>query len=54
MYEAAERAEQRLGLPVNPVLCSRQRWLAVADPLIQQIQAAPLVWLLGEEPEGEG
>jgi hypothetical protein len=55
IYEAAERAEQRLGLPVNPVLCSAARWLAAADPLIQQIRTAPLVWVAGEEPrEGEG
>jgi DNA-binding transcriptional ArsR family regulator len=55
IYEAAERAEQRLGLPVNPVLCSLTRWFAVADPLIQQIRTAPLVWVAGEEPrEGEG
>jgi hypothetical protein len=54
-YEAAERAEQRLGLPVNPVLCSEARWLAAADPLIQQIRTAPLVWVAGEEPRaGEG
>lgn len=51
MYEAAERAEQRLGLPVNPVLCSRSRWLTASDPLIQQIRAAPLVWVIGEEPQ---
>jgi hypothetical protein len=51
MYEAAERAEQRLGLPVNPVLCSRQRWLAAADPLIQQVRSAPLVWVIGAEPQ---
>ena len=50
IYEAAERAEERLGLPVNPVLCSRQRWLAAADPLIQQVRSAPLVWIIGEEP----
>jgi DNA-binding transcriptional ArsR family regulator len=55
VYEAAERAEQRLGLQVNPVLCSVSRWLAAADPLIQQIRTAPLVWVAGEEPrEGEG
>lgn len=53
IYEAAERAEQRLGLPVNPVLCSVARWLAVADPLIQQIRTAPLVWVAGEEPREE-
>lgn len=50
LYEAAERAEQRLGLPVNPVLCSRSRWLAGSDPLIQQIRSAPVVWVIGEEP----
>jgi DNA-binding transcriptional ArsR family regulator len=54
-YEAAERAEQRLGLPVNPVVVSQARWLTAADPLIQQIRTAPLVWVVGEEPqEGEG
>jgi AraC-like DNA-binding protein len=51
MYEAAERAEQRLGLPVNPVLCSQSRWFAASDPLIQQIRTAPLVWVIGEEPQ---
>lgn len=53
MYEAAERAEQRLGLPVNAVLCSRERWLAEADPLIQQVRASPVVWAVGEEPREE-
>ena len=50
LYEAAERAEQRLGLPVNPVACSLSRWLAASDPLIQQIRSAPLVWVIGDEP----
>jgi DNA-binding transcriptional ArsR family regulator len=55
LYEAAERAEQRLGLPVNPVLSSLSRWFAATDPLIQQIRSAPLVWVVGDEPrEGEG
>lgn len=53
IYEAAERAEQRLGLPVNPVLCARDRWFAAADALIQQIRTAPLVWVAGEEPREE-
>ena len=53
IYEAAERVELRLGLPVNPTLASVTRWLAAADPLIQQISTAPLVWVLGEEPRGE-
>jgi len=50
MYEAADRSEQRLGLPVNPVLCPESRWQAASDALIQQIQAAPLVWVIGTEP----
>lgn len=54
MYEAAERAEQRLGLRVNPVLCSQSRWLAAADALIQQIRTAPIVWVIGEEPREGG
>ena len=55
LYEAAERAEQRLELPVNPVLCSLERWLAAADPLIQQVRTAPIVWVIGEQPrEGDG
>lgn len=53
MYEAAERAEQRLGLPVNPALCSRERWLTAADPLIQQVRTAPLTWVTGQAPREE-
>jgi len=54
MYEAAERSEQRLELPVNPVLCSVQRWLAAADPLIHQIRKSPFVWVAGDEPQEGG
>ena len=54
LYDAAERAEQRLGLQVNPVLSSRSRWTAAADPLIQQIHSAPVYWVLGEPPQEDG
>lgn len=50
VYEAAERAEQRLGLPVNPVLCSVPRWFEAPDALIQQVRSAPLVWVAGQAP----
>jgi hypothetical protein len=50
VYEAAERAEQRLKLPVNPLVCSRSRWIAAPDPLIQQIRSGPRVWVTGEQP----
>ena len=54
LYEAAERAEQRLGLPVNPVVCSLARWSQASDPLIRQVRAAPLVWVVGDEPREGG
>ncbi len=48
VYEAADRAERRLDLPVNPTLRSRQRWSAAADPLVRQVRSAPVVWVLDE------
>ncbi len=54
LYEAAQRAEERLGLPVNPVVCPLPRWFTATDPLIQQIRSAPVVWVVGVEPrEGD-
>jgi hypothetical protein len=52
LYEAAEQAEERLGLPVNPVLCPPARWLEASDALVQQIRSAPVVWVIGDEPRG--
>jgi DNA-binding transcriptional ArsR family regulator len=52
IYDAADEAEQRLGYAVNVTLCSRARWLAVSDALIQQIRSASLVWVLGP-PDGQ-
>jgi DNA-binding transcriptional ArsR family regulator len=46
VYEAAERAERRLGIPVNPVLATLERWNARNDPLIQQIRSTPFVPVL--------
>ena len=39
-------------VPARPpaAMCSRERWLATADPLIQQVRTAPVVWVVGEEP----
>jgi hypothetical protein len=31
LYEAAERSEERLRLPVNPLPCSRPRWFAASE-----------------------
>jgi DNA-binding transcriptional ArsR family regulator len=56
VYDAADRAQQRLAMPVNPVIRSAEAWREAADPLIQQIQSGPFVMVLvpddatGEEP----
>ena len=46
VYDAADRAQQRLGMPVNPVIRSAEAWGDAADPLIQQIQSGPTVTVL--------
>ena len=53
IYDAAERAEQLVGYPVNVTLCSPARWAAASDALIQQIRSAPVVWVAGPPEEGE-
>jgi len=53
LYEAAERVEQRLSLPVNPTVCSRQRWVDGDDAFVRQLKLAPLVWVLGTDPSDE-
>lgn len=46
VYDAADAAQQRLGLPVNPVIASRERWRKSADPLMRQVNASPTVTVL--------
>jgi DNA-binding transcriptional ArsR family regulator len=44
IYAAAERAEARLGRPVNPILRSTHAWQdATADQLLDEIQRRPVV-----------
>jgi len=55
IHTAAARAESRLGRPVNPVVCTAQRWATATDPLIQEIQANPYLVLKGDagrNPDG--
>ncbi len=58
VYAAADRAQERLGLPVNPVLVSLRRWVDAADALIRQIRANPVIDLspksTGERSEAVG
>ncbi|MFI0452653.1 hypothetical protein [Actinomadura sp. 6N118] len=50
VYEAAEVAQDRLDLPVNPVVRPADRWLAGTDPLVQQVKASPFVIAYGDLP----
>lgn len=43
VYAAADAVEQRIGLPVNPVVASPSRWHDDADPLMADIKAKPTV-----------
>ncbi len=51
VYAAAERAEERLGLAVNPTVRAWARWEEGDDPLVSAIRSAPLLVVWGE-PEG--
>lgn len=46
VYDAADRAQQRLGMPVNPVIRPAEVWRDAGDPLVQQIQSGPFVVVL--------
>jgi predicted nucleotidyltransferase len=51
VYDAADRAEQRLGLPVNPVIRTTAAWHDQADPLLQQIQSSPYLEILAPDDD---
>jgi DNA-binding transcriptional ArsR family regulator len=53
IYDAADRAEQRVGFPVNVTLSRPGRWAAASDALIQQIQSAPQIWIIGPPDDGK-
>lgn len=52
VYAAADRAQERTGLPVNPVLASSRRWDSDADALIRQIKSSPAIDLTDELETG--
>ncbi|GAA1136413.1 winged helix-turn-helix domain-containing protein [Ornithinicoccus hortensis] len=41
VYEAADRAAERLGIEVNPVVRSVHQWVEPKDALVKQIKASP-------------
>ena len=46
VYYVADQAQQRLAIPVNPVIRTVDAWRLGEDPLVQQIQSNPLVSVL--------
>lgn len=49
VYEAADRAQARLGIEVNPVVRSVRQWEDPADALVTQIKASPHAVVLDGE-----
>jgi DNA-binding transcriptional ArsR family regulator len=43
VYDAADRAQVRLGMQVNPVTRTPQQWVGDSDSLVLQIKASPTV-----------
>lgn len=43
VYDAADRAQARLGMQVNPVIRTPDQWATDADSLVLQIKASPTV-----------
>lgn len=50
VYDAAERAERRLRLPVNPIVRSPERFGDGGDPLVREILSRPYVTAVGADP----
>lgn len=49
VYDAADRAQRRLEIPVNPVIRPDTVWQEASDPLVQQIQSRPYVVVVAPE-----
>lgn len=49
VYEAADRAQARLGQPVNPTIRTTAQWADPDDALGSQIRSSPTLRVVGEE-----
>jgi DNA-binding transcriptional ArsR family regulator len=55
VYAAAERAEARLGRPINPVVRTTHAWQHEAnDPLLDEIQRRPLIEVMSDRSDTVG
>jgi DNA-binding transcriptional ArsR family regulator len=53
LYEAADAAQERLGLKVNPTVRTVEQWTDASDALVQQIKASPVVTIFDVARSGE-
>jgi DNA-binding transcriptional ArsR family regulator len=49
--DAAERAEQAIGLPVQATVRSRAHWSTAQDSFIREIRSRPLVVVITDDPD---
>jgi hypothetical protein len=54
MYDAARRAEERLGWPVNPTVCAPEQWAHPTEPFIQEIVSRPFEIVVDHRAETAG
>jgi predicted nucleotidyltransferase len=53
VYAAADRAQERIGVPINAVLASDRRWDTDADALIRQVKSSPVIDLTADIGQAE-
>lgn len=51
VYEAADRAQGRLGIQVNPVIRSRKLWDGAADSLVRQVRSSRTIDVHGVDQD---
>jgi predicted nucleotidyltransferase len=54
VYDAADRAQQRLNMPVNPAIRADVVWQQSGDPLVRQIRSGPYVTVLQPDDDANG
>ncbi len=48
VYDAAERAQARLGRPVNTTIVPPQRWSVADEPFLREVKRRPVVAVVGQ------
>lgn len=51
VYDAAERAQGRLGRPVNTTIVTSPRWSSADEPFLREVKRRPFVRVLHAEPD---